>query len=244
MTGFGYRRDVPDERDKLFGAIVQPSGPLLPRASVRDSRVAIRRQLGTNACVGFSWAYALRLAFLARGIDCPELSPAFIYRLARNAGLVNGDDGARLRDAARAVKAMGCATEESWPFAESRINLPITPDAAHDARDRFGIRGYYRIPNGDVDGVKRALGARYSVVGGFSLTQAFIDWTGGDSIPAQRAPFVGAHAMCIDEYDGDDFGNPGSWGEGRGEAGYYRMSAEFIEQGTDVWAIDIDETSG
>ncbi len=244
---FGYRRDAVDERDLLAAGADGLLGAFklaLPtQATVRDARAVSKDQLGSNSCVGQGVSQAQRLAYLKRGIECPELSALYVYRLARNEEGIHGDDGAQIRMAIKAVQELGCAPEAYWPFSMQQINTPLSFKTTHAARALFGLRGYYRITSGDLQSVRRALANGFPVVAGWDVTQAFCDWNGAEPIPAQRAPFVGGHAMVIVGYDGNTYELLNSWGPVWGRAGYATVTEEFVAQATDIWVNDIAEAA-
>src|SRR6185436_13931099 len=187
---------------------------------------------------------ALRLAYLKRGIDCPELSALFLYRFARNLDATAGDDGTYLRSGARVVRELGCSAESAWPFAEVQVNAQPPFSADHDASDRSGVRAYYRITPGDSDGVRRALAAGLPVVGGWQVDEDFVRGDGRGIIDVQdRTRIAGGHAMAIVGYEPGEFRLLNSWGPFFGEYGRLRVTDGFVRSGTDLWALDLTEAT-
>lgn len=243
LYSHGCRPDPHDPRDRPLGALL-PSLDAPPfSASVMDPRVVAKQQLRTSSCVGQGTSQGLRLGRLKAGEDCPELSARFIYRAALTAEHATTDDGTHIRSAIKVVQTLGCATEAAFPFSEQDILAPITLAAAHDAADRYGLRGYYRIYASDVVGVKRAIAAGYPVVAGWTVTQAFEDWRGGDPIGVLTDPVLGGHCMCIVAYAGDVFDLLNSWGIGWGRNGHALVTSDFVATAFDMWALDVREAS-
>lgn len=238
--GLGYKQDRPDSRDHAFS--LHPAAALaLPiSASIDVATVEPKDQLATSSCVGNCWAQALRLAYLARGLVCPELSAAYVYRLARNIDGTNGDEGSYLRSGAAAVQRLGCAPEASWPLREETINDQVPFSAQHAGFDRKGSRRYYRIPAGDSDSVRRALAARLPVVGGWQVDHAFVEGDGRGLIDVQdQTSLAGGHAIAIVGYAADGtFTLINSWGPFFGLYGRFQVTEGFVESGTDLWALD------
>lgn len=237
----GYLRDAPDHRDAklglLLGALIASPPPA--NADVWNDVCPIRDQGMTNSCVGQAWARALRLAFIRAGIRCPELSPLYIYLLARiQHGGEHEDIGTYLRSGGKAAMKWGPCAEAVWPWDESKVNVQPGLHALHDGYDRKGARGYYRIDSGDPDDVRRAIAAGHPVVAGWQITQAFVDWNGDGVIPRQRGAYVGGHAMCIVGYASDGtFKLVNSWSEYWGRRGFAIVDEDFVSVADDVWAV-------
>jgi hypothetical protein len=239
----GYLPDQPDERDVLFGFAADLDLPAA--ASVLHPSVRVKGQRRTRSCVGQAVAQGIRLAYLSRGVACPDLSALSVYRHARNVDGIAGDSGSRIRSAIRAVRAVGIATEEAWPFMSAKVDTPVPFSALHSGHDRFGIRGYYRILTSRADNVRRALASGFPVVAGWQITKTFQRWTpSSPPVPAQQAPFVDGHAMIIGAYHADEtFSLLNSWGADWGDSGVAIASEAFVAQATDVWAIDVGSRS-
>lgn len=241
--GLGYRQDPPDARDfrieAHLGALA--SSPPPPSASVKNPSVGPKDQGATISCAGQSTSQAVRLAYLRAGYQCPDLSALYAYYLGRSyEGEEHNDDGAVIRDVIKALQAFGEADESHWPFKPSKVNKQPSVGAYRDGYKRKGVRGYHRISQGDVDSVRRAIAAGYPVVGGWSLSQSFLDWDGVKVITAQQAPFVGGHAMPIVAYGADGtFELLNSWGSSWGRGGYAMVDESFVAKGTDLWAVQV-----
>ena len=236
--GRGCLPDLQDIRDLFFASHPVATAPAAPSASIEDSRVKAKDQGNTNGCVGCCIAQNLRLVSLKLGIQCPELSNMSIYRVARNLdGTKNEDEGTYLRSGVQAVQKVGVPPEVYWPQNENKINAQVPFGAAHAGFDASGLRHYYRVTS--VDEVKRALSAGFGVVGGWDICQDFEDWNGQGLTP-NTGKLLGGHALPIVSYDIDDtFRILNSWGTGWGQDGYAHVSADFIDSGTDLWALDI-----
>lgn len=245
MKGLGYKRDKHDPRDQHLGVLLgaQATTPPPPSADLRNSAVKAKDQGNTSSCTGQSTSQALRLAYLHAKVSCPELSALTIYYWGRaESGEQDTDGGSYLRDVIQGVKRFGCADEATWPFHEERVNVGPNPTAYRNAYDRRGPRAYYRVPP-NPDDVRRAIAAGYPVVGGWQVSQSFMDWDGHGAIGAQTVNILGGHAMPICAYDPSGFWLLNSWGTGWGrDGGYALVSEDFIRQGTDLWAIDLGVT--
>lgn len=241
QRGLGLRGpDVPDPRDRPFAAHPASAASIPAAASVDVASVHPKNQLQTSSCVGNAWSQALRLAYLATGVECPELSALYVYRIARNIDGTTGDDGSFLRSGAQAVQKLGCAPESEWPFAESKIADQPTFQMEHAAFDRDGVRRYYRIAAGDTNGVRKAIAAKLPVVAGWDVDNAFCSSDGTQLIDVQnQADIAGGHAIAIVGYRADGtFDLINSWGQW-GHNGRFRVTEGFMAAGTDLWALSL-----
>lgn len=237
MRRYGYMPDIQDIRDMFFAAHPVATDLPKPSASIENPALQPKNQGNTNACVGCSIAQALRAVLLNMKLPCPELSDMAIYRGARNLDGNNDDQGTYLRSGVRAVQAVGAPAEAYWPHNEAKINAQIPFSAAHAGFDRSGLRHYYRVSS--VDEVRRALSAGFGVVGGWTIAQSFEDWN-GKGIAPNTGRTMGGHALPILSYDSDGtFRLLNSWGSGWGEHGYAVVDEEFIDSGSDLWALDV-----
>lgn len=240
----GWVRDPDDPRDRGIGhpEFAHRLGASAPpvAASAFDDRVKVRDQEMTSSCVGHAVASALRLGYLrGNGTDCNELSPLFVYYNARKMdGGVLTDNGTTIRSAIKGAQQFGAAPEFACSFSPERINAMPYWSAYRTAHALRGVRGYYRISRGDVDGVRRAIAARCPVVAGWEVSHELMRYRSG-VLPALRGPFIGGHAMTVVQYDGDTFTLLNSWGAAWGELGFARVDSSFIANGVDLWAIDV-----
>jgi hypothetical protein len=241
--GLGYRKDPEDSRDFRMGALLGAleDSPPPASASVAHPLVGPKDQRGSSACVGFSWSIALRLSFLREGVNCPDLSPLFLYFAARGEHGDQGvDAGSYLRAGGAAATKYGASDEASWAFSMLRVNKSPSFGAFRSAFDRRGRRGYFRVPSGNVDAVRRAIAAGHPVVGGWNIGASFLDWDGRGAIDQQRGEIVGGHAICLDSYTAEGtFSGPGSWGIGWGRSGRHVLTEALVRDGVDLWIVDV-----
>lgn len=258
VRSFGYKPDPHDPRDLPFAARRVAASPVPETSDVDIWNVLAKDQLGTSSCVGNAVAGGVRRAFAFAGVDCPELSARATYRTCLNLDGSSEDGGTFLRSGVRAVQKLGACSERVFPFSEDGILNPLSVDAIQDAADRGGLRGYYRIASGDVDGVARALGAGFPVVAGWDVSQAFASGDGRGVIEAQTGPIAGGHALCLVGHGPSEMFEPlmpqfrpngkhwsrlyrvlNSWGPFWGYDGRFLATPEFVAQARDVWALDV-----
>ena len=237
------KQDKPDSRDWHIDTLLAKVGApaAVPAAgSVFSQFTIIKDQGGTGSCEGQSVSNATRAAYLALGQMCPDLSALFIYYGSRSiAGGPIIDEGAYIRDGIKTLQQVGECTETVWPFIEGRVNSSPSWAAYRDATKRRGIRGYYAIPNGDVNRVKQALAAKIPVVGGWTLDNGFMNFYFKGVQEACTGPSVGNHAMFVESFQGDTFTLVNSWGYNYRESGRFRASSGFMASGWSYWGIDV-----
>lgn len=257
--GLGYRKDRPDPRDKVFALHAASDAPVPSFASVDVDTVRAKNQGRTSSCCGQGISQGIRLANLATKVDCPELAALFAYRVALNLDGANVDEGTEVRQVLKAVTNLGLCSESSMPFSESAVLNQPTFAAESDAFDRRGLRGYYRIASGDVDGMAKALAAGFPVVAGWDVTETFCSTDGHSVIGAQTGAMAGGHCMCIVGVGSSadwshrypafqppkSYARLGrivqSWGDNDrvyGYSGRIFADEDFLSQATDVWALD------
>lgn len=232
----GYIQDSPDARDQHV-AKLGLSAAIPAAASLRDHVVEVLDQGDTSSCVAHSWAQALRISDMVAGVKDPPLpSREFLYYNARafDGGPIE-DQGTQLRSCARGVVKFGRPPESAWPFVGSYINERPTWDAYRQGYDFKGPAGYYRVLT--VGEIKQALAANKPVVGGASVGQSIMDYTGGIYDPSPSEPSIGGHALTFVGYAPGYLEIVGSWGAGYGEAGFMRVSEAWAATFTDLWAV-------
>lgn len=238
LRGMGLRHDPHDPRDwgidKLLGAAEEIPDA---HASVIDERVQPKQQGRTDSCTGQAIAQAIRIDALANGRTLPDLSASHNYFLGRAEwGAQKRDDGSFIRAGIKAGERYGFAAEVAWPFVATKINKQPDWVAMKDGIGRRGVRGYYRIADGDVGAIDRALSARHPVVGGWPVGKRFLGWDGRAPL-APEQEIAGWHAMVV-----CSFGTDGihwllnSWGQW-GRKGYAVVTEDFVRKGQDLWVV-------
>ena len=235
VQGLGYIRDLVDPRDRLLQEAELSRD--LPREVLPRHGLEPRDQAG-QSCTG-SIVLAYQISEVLKGRNCPGLSAQYNYRGARFlGGLLNRDGGATLRDAAKALVKYGAPPEELFP--DTLLNVYRAPSlAASKAAFKIrGIRGYYRIPEGDTNGVRVAIANDAPVIAGWDVDAAFLARRGRSLIDAVNDAIVGKHASILDSYYQDgSYGLLNSWGKTWRDNGRVRVTENFVGKAFDLWAI-------
>jgi hypothetical protein len=240
VRGLGCRPDRIDSRDRSF--IELPLG--VTRAPVAHDLSEflgeVLDQGATNACVGFSWAQALRMQMAADGWGAPFLpSPHAIYFWSRAfTGLEKTDGGSFLRDGARALQQFGFPTEKAWPSEVRTVNRAPGIAAFRSAADTRRLAGYYRIARGDTASMRLAIAAGRPVVFGLQLGQSFLEGN-EETIDRDSGRQLGGHAMIVVGYSTTRFRVVSSWGRFWRDNGLAWISEARMREAQDSWVCDL-----
>lgn len=256
---YGWKPDLPDQRDFLYAVEEKKDIALPVRMSLRDRMPDVFNQGDLGSCV----ANALIAAKMyADGAKTPMLSRLDLYYKARFIeDTVNEDSGVEIRDAIKAMAKWGVATEATWPYkVRSFRKQPSQAAAAED--DQYRIKKYMRLKSHD--DFLRCLADEYPFVGGFSVYENFEDNfiydTGIMVMPTVDQNLIGGHAVLFTGYDSDFHNNPvfrqsglqtsqvpslmyearNSFGADWGDEGYFWMPSPYVEDrelSDDFWTI-------
>lgn len=238
--GTGYlHADLPASTlpiDELIGT----SSFLAQDASVYDARVAPKDQSGSDSCCGQGGAQCFRLACLARGIACPDLSALYPYKLGRaSIGLGSTDGGMTFSALQTAASRFGFASEESWSFSLMRVNQNVSATALHDGYDRRGVRGYFMIDPGDIERIRKAIYNKIPVLGAFPVDDYF-GQDGPELIDAPGSSIRGYHALPLEDYRSDGtFGILNSYGPNWRSGGRARFTEAYVKRAVSLMAFDV-----
>ena len=234
----GYFRDREDNRDALFSWSNRPlkSVPIKKSVNLWLPDMKIVGQRG-NSCTGMAGAYAARAAIAhSTGKDPGELSGMFLYFTGR--AVWDGelqDDGSYLRTLFEAWEKQGVCLEELFPRDTDPFQEPGWGCVKNAFKHR-GIRNYRRIYTPDQ--AREALSEGIPLVGGWEVGEDFEAWRGGAAFNRETR-IVGGHALAVLGYaENGDFLLPNSWEEDVGEAGWWRVTEEFLMASNRLWAAD------
>jgi hypothetical protein len=239
LTGVttGYIEDDPDGRDILLSADEEK---LPAAASIKFSGFVRVRQAG-GSCTGAAIAHAIQGAYLHRGAACPALSGLHNYYFGRMQWQTKlQDTGSQLRYGIRGARSYGICSEKIWSNSLLRVNKAPTWAALRDGYHRRGIRGYYRIRSGDLDGCRLAISKGFPIVAGWDVDRSIEKHKAGEILePMAREE---GHAMTVFAYGatGTWFG-PNTWPSSWGVNGWWTGSDDFMRAAHDIWAIDIED---
>lgn len=228
------------------------------RATGHLSPVEDQGPLGS--CTAQATVGLIEYMMRAGGGDGRDMSRLFLYKLSRRLLNWEGDTGAYLRTAIKAVTLFGLPPESDWPYVVERYN--DEPQAYHFAyAQNFKATTYARLDgygDGDatLDSVKRCLADGFPVVFGFPVYSSIDEvGTGGNYViplPGSQDSLLGGHAVMAVGFNDDlPVGTPlgttasrkskgallirNSWGQEWGVDGYAYLPYEYVLQ---LWAVD------
>lgn len=243
---YGWRPDLPDQRDKPYAAKLKAEAPkVLPdRVDLRKDcpKVYDQGQLGSCTANAIAGAYQYNRKHQKQEDFVP--SRLFIYYNERAMeGTVESDAGAYIRDGIKVVGKFGAPPEELWPYDIGTF-ADKPPDDAFKMGKYFQAVKYFRLDHTNIDEIRGCLAAKFPIVFGFSVYSSIekAAKTGDIPMPAQSDSLEGGHAVLAVGYDQDSkriiFRN--SWGTGWGDKGYGTLPYDYVTNDNladDFWTL-------
>lgn len=243
---YGWRRDLPDHRDRYYTAPFDLLEALPTRVDLREQCPPVYDQGNLGACTANALAALLEFDELRAGNPEPWTpSRLFLYyneRALEDTTAV--DAGATLRDGIKVAVRLGVCPEAMWPYDVARFaTRPPQRCYAEAVRDR--ISAYLRIPQTLLQ-LKTRLAEGFPFAFGFtaysSLETRQVAKTGHIPLPQAQDSSIGGHAVCAVGYDDADgmviIRN--SWGTGWGDGGYGYMPYAYVNDAglaADFWTV-------
>ena len=247
---YGWLRDRPDDRDVPYMAIrpVQ-TGPidLPPQVDLREFCPPVFDQGSLGSCTANAICAAYQISLLKNTtytpIDFPNLSRLFVYYNARaEAGTVESDSGAYIRDGIKTIANQGVCKEELWPYHISSFKTRPSDAAYQEALNHQAIQ-YASVGHNPFE-VQLALADGYPVVFGFTVYNSFespsVAKSGIMQLPKKGERAIGGHAVVAVGYN-SEFQHllvRNSWGDDWGQGGYFWMPFAYLQKlARDFWVI-------
>ncbi|HUI41016.1 MAG TPA: C1 family peptidase [Terriglobia bacterium] len=241
---YGWKPDLPDHRDIVYGAVHKVPAVLPPSADLRSICPPVENQLNLNSCTGNALAGVLEILEVKDKVAFQDLSRLFIYyneRVIEHS--VQADDGAMIRDGIKTLVKQGVCSEKKWPYVQSKFNVK-PPQACYKEATKHQVINYQRILT--LDEMRACLADGYPFVFGFSVYESFesaaVAKTGILDLPKPGEKQVGGHAVVGVGYNDSQkrILVRNSWGSDWGQGGYFTMPYDYVENrnlSDDFWAI-------
>lgn len=251
MLKTGWLRDSPDSRD--WDAVdMMPKAPLAPsQVDAREHCSPIENQRNIGSCTAqavVGMAEYLERKLFDRHINASRL---FVYKMARQLDGFEGDTGAQLRTAMKALRLFGAPPERYWPYDVAKFDED-PPAFVFALGQNWQATKYYRIDTKDRSRedcllmMKQLMEDHQPVVLGF-LVFSYGNKDGEFPMPKKGNKPSGGHAIMLCGYDDDRVidGYKGafllrnSWGKRWGMDGYgwlpYGYILEYLT--ADFWTL-------
>ena len=249
---YGWRPDLPDQRDFMYSA---------PRALVKKlpARIDLRPEcppVYDQGAMGSCTANAIGAAFefgLMKQDKSSVFTPSrlFIYYNERvMEHTVNLDNGAEIRDGIKSVNKQGVCPEKMLPYEITRFADKPRPACYKEAL-KHQVLSYHRVLRSP-EQMKGCLAEGFPFVFGFTVYESFesitVSKTGRLNLPKKSEKVVGGHAVLAVGYDDASkrFIVRNSWGSGWGQKGYFTMPYSYLAAenlSDDFWTIRMVELS-
>jgi C1A family cysteine protease len=245
---YGWRPDIPDRRDFLYGDIRKPTVEeiikLPPSVDLRFICSKVEDQGNLGSCTANALVGNLEFIEIKDKVHFEDLSRLFVYyqeRLIENS--ISSDSGAELRDGIKTLNTRGICSEKLWPYNISKFRNKPTSDCYTDAAKHV-ITQYARLNT--LTDMKTCLSDGFPFVFGFSVYQSFesdeVAKTGIVPYPKPDEEILGGHAVMAVGYDDKQqrFLVRNSWGIGWGIGGYFWIPYTYLinrDLSDDFWTI-------
>jgi C1A family cysteine protease len=244
ISWYGWSPDLPDQRDKLYGAIAAPPKKLPNAADLRPGCSSVENQGQLGSCTANALAGHLEFLENKAGKPATDLSRLFIYYNERGIeGTVAQDSGAQLRDGIKTLAKQGVCPEKEWPYVISKFAVKPPASCYRDGL-KHQITSYHRIVT--LLEMKTCLADGYPFVFGFTVYESFespaVAKTGTLNLPTPKEKSLGGHAVMAVGYNDatNRFIIRNSWGADWGLQGYFTMPYAYLDNrnlSDDFWTI-------
>lgn len=242
------------EKPDFDAAEVLGADPIPARADNSDLSI-ILDQGGAPSCVVHAAMQIIRMEHVRQGhVDAPLGSRLWGWMFSRAMhGAISVWGGTYGRTMFEALNRMGFPQERWWPYkfdlvdGVERWRAMPSGMAFRYAQDQRAPVIYRRIQEAGyerVDSVKRALARRKGVLWGTNVTSRFVrgEYGPDDAAdpPGAGEDLAGGHCMALDQYEGDLFGGPQTYGRDYWLHGRYRVTADYIAAACsrDFWIVE------
>lgn len=249
FRNFGWKRDLPDQRDRKF-KVTAPI-PLPALVDIREKMPVVYNQGTLGSCTANAIGAAFQFEQIKRGVENWIPSRLFIYYNERAMeGTINEDAGAMIRDGIKSLVKEGVCPETMWEYREWKFKQKPSQPCYTEALNNQ-VLDYLRISPYTLYEVKQCLAQGFPVIFGFMIYESMmtenVTRTGIVPIPNINEKPIGGHAVLAVGYDDEKkcLIVRNSWGEEWGEKGYFYLPYWFIETpnvAADFWTIRLVES--
>ena len=256
---YGWRRDLPDFRDRRYAAPSTVMAALPASVDLRPNAPPVYDQGQLGSCTGNAIAAAVQFERMRQnlaGAAASVPSRLFIYYNERVIeGTVAQDAGGQLRDGIKTVARQGACFETgrgAWPYFPTKFARK-PPAACYRVAATDTTVQYSAIQQGVPQAteaqLKGCLAEGYPFVFGFTVYESFesaaVATSGVVPMPGPGEAVLGGHAVLAVGYDDAtrQFIVRNSWGAEWGLAGYFLMPYGYLTDSnlaSDFWTIRME----
>lgn len=250
---FGWRPDLPDQRDYRF-ALAPGAQRALPVAAAIPARIMppIWDQGDLGSCTAFMAGFLHEQLRRKQGLTPQAPSPLFTYWTTRylegGTAQTRWDSGATIRGAVRSLVKYGQPPEELWPYEPRQFTRKPVARAFAVGGQRQ-VLTYQRVTS--LDGIRAAIVDECPVGFGYMVYESHmtdaVARNGRVPMPGLNEAPLGGHACAFVAYDDSKrllkFRN--QWGTSWGNKGYGELPYEYVTNPDlcmDWWIIRTVET--
>jgi C1A family cysteine protease len=242
--GLGWKRDLPDPRDR-YKFMAAPPGGLPDHTDLRKVfafNPYNQGNLGSCTGQGIAGLLQFRMGVLkaARVFTPSRLAIYYHERFLESS--IPYDNGAMIRSGIESLRKWGHFPEDMWPYDVARFrNRP--PLTTYSVAAKLRVSDYYRVQQTH-DQIVAHLAASEPVVYGFSVysnleTEA-VSRTGAVPMPAGQQ--LGGHCVVLWGHDdkSESYLFRNSWSTRWGLSGYGTMPFRYVHDAnlcSDFWSI-------
>jgi C1A family cysteine protease len=243
---YGWRRDLPDQRDRQFK--LERHGVMtasLPASiDLRAGCPPVYDQGDLGSCTANAIAAAMQYDDTIQKLSSVMPSRLFVYFNERSMNnSTASDSGAAIRDSVKAVVQWGVCPETEWPYDPAQFAVEPPKTTYADAGKHLAL--VYEAVDQDIDSLQGCLAAGFPFVFGFTVHQSFESdetaKTGIVTMPRWFERTVGGHAvMAVGYQDADQmFVVRNSWGPDWGAQGYFFFPYAYMTSKlcSDFWTV-------
>jgi C1A family cysteine protease len=242
---YGWIPDLPDHRDRLYGAVRRVPRKLPRSVDLRAQCSPVEDQGSLGSCTGNALAGAVESLERKEGASrLVDVSRLFIYYNERAIEhTIAEDSGAMIRDGIKTLVKQGVCGESKWPYVIARFAKKPPASCYAEAREHQ-VTAYARLET--LDDMRACLADGYPFVFGFTVYESFESATvarsGVAAMPRPRERMLGGHAVLAVGYEdrANRFVVRNSWGTGWGMKGYFTMPYAYLADrnlSDDFWTI-------
>lgn len=244
MKRYGWKPDLPDQRDHVFTAR-RPSFGLPLNVDLRPVCPPVFDQGELGSCTANAIA-AAHLFDQMKQHNHPYITPSrlFIYYNERAAEhTIKSDAGAAIRDGIKSIATLGVCAENLCPYDVAAFAKKPSASAYKAALMRKAVK--YQAVTQTVDKMRACLASGFPFVFGISVYDSFesaaVAKSGIVNMPKPGEKMLGGHALFCVGYDHPSkrFICMNSWGVKWGQKGFFTIPYEYLagQLASDMWVV-------